>query len=144
MYCFNQKQNLAEDKAFLTQSKWQDHIRMMNEMQLKLSLQSVFPKVDLDALDFLSKMLTFNPYLRPSARELLEHSYLDEVREEMKQQREKQLLEDDMVQPNVQLNDITAEFYQKVCKEFTFKDFQEVLDKEIRYFKELNENNDSR
>ena len=116
----------------------------MNEMQLKLSLQSVFPKVDLEALDFLSKMLTFNPYLRPSARELLEHSYLDEVREEMKEQREKQLLEDDMVQPNVQLNDITAEFYQRVCREFTFKDLQEVLDQEISYFKELNEINDSR
>lgn len=31
-------------------------------------------------MDLLQKMLEFNPYLRPSARELLEHKYFDPIR----------------------------------------------------------------
>ena len=37
--------------------------------------------IDAALLDLLKQMLTFNPYLRPSAKELLQNPYFDEVRE---------------------------------------------------------------
>lgn len=35
---------------------------------------------DADIQDLLEKMLDFNPYFRPSAKELIDHPYFDEVR----------------------------------------------------------------
>jgi serine/threonine protein kinase len=40
----------------------------------------MFRGVGEEAIDFLNKMLVFNPFLRPSIDECLDHPYLDKVK----------------------------------------------------------------
>jgi len=40
----------------------------------------LFPEVSPDLIDILEKMLEFNPYFRPTAKELLKHKVFDGIR----------------------------------------------------------------
>ena len=44
------------------------------------SLQELYPEISTDLIDIMEKMLQFNPYFRPTARELLKHRVFDSIR----------------------------------------------------------------
>ena len=44
------------------------------------SLAKLFPKTRKDLVDIMESLLEFNPYFRPTAKELLKHPIFDEIR----------------------------------------------------------------
>ena len=43
-------------------------------------LRTLFPYASPEGIDFLKKVLSFNPYFRPSMKECLEHPFFKEIR----------------------------------------------------------------
>ena len=54
-------------------------------MYQRQSLQSLVPGLDEDGLDLLERMLKSNPVERITAKEAMQHRYLADVPEEIKQ-----------------------------------------------------------
>eukprot|EP00347_Sterkiella_histriomuscorum_P003244 403365038 len=67
-----------EDLAFVTDQKALDYLQSFQEKPMT-DLQKLFPGVGELAIDFLHKMLVFNPFLRPSIQQCIEHPYLDKL-----------------------------------------------------------------
>ena len=44
------------------------------------SLKDLYPEISEDLVDILEQMLQFNPYFRPTTRELLKHHVFDDIR----------------------------------------------------------------
>ena len=53
---------------------------MFNDPELK----QIFPKTSDSLIEILESMLSFNPYFRPTAKDLLKHPIFDERNEEEK------------------------------------------------------------
>lgn len=68
-----------EDLSFVTDPKAIEYLTSFNKRSRK-ELSVMFPGVGEEALDFLNKMLVFNPFLRPSIDECLDHPYLDKIK----------------------------------------------------------------
>lgn len=49
-------------------------------MSPKVDLQTKYPAVDADCLDFLNRVLVFNPYFRISMEDCLNHPLFKKVR----------------------------------------------------------------
>ena len=52
---------------------------LKNKVEHK-SLKKVLPKSSADLVDVLELLFQFNPYMRPTAKELLKHSLFNDVR----------------------------------------------------------------
>ena len=52
----------------------------MAQQHKKKTLRELFSKTEPDLLEILDSMLEYNPHFRPSAEQLLEHKFFDEVR----------------------------------------------------------------
>ncbi len=72
--------NQQDDVSFVTDQKAIDYLKSFPSKS-KADLKAVFPGSDDTALDFLSNLLVFNPFLRPSISECLNHPYLSDIKE---------------------------------------------------------------
>ena len=70
------------DTTFCSTDKHQDYIEMLKtEATCKpSSLRSQYPEINPDLIDILDKMLQFNPYFRPTTKELIQHPIFDKIR----------------------------------------------------------------
>lgn len=68
-----------EDLSFVSDCKALEYLRTFSPKPRK-NLKEDYPAVDDQAIDFLNKILVFNPFLRPSIDECLEHPYLAQMK----------------------------------------------------------------
>ena len=67
------------DMSFVTDAKAIDYLGSFSKRDRK-DLKEIYPAAGEDALDFLNKILTLNPYFRISVDELIQHPFMDKVR----------------------------------------------------------------
>lgn len=53
---------------------------ILNENKFKMSLKEKFPHSSNELINMLEQMLQFNPYYRPTAKELLKSKIFDKIR----------------------------------------------------------------
>jgi len=66
-----------EDLAYITNAKAMEYLKGLPRRS-KLSLKTLYPEANEQALDLLEKMLVFNPEKRITAEECLAHPYFEE------------------------------------------------------------------
>ena len=72
-----------ENLSFLSTDDIKSHENYLNAIKtnnLRDDYTQIFDKTDPDLLKILEKMLQFNPYFRPTAKQLLKDKYFDEIR----------------------------------------------------------------
>ena len=79
-----------EEKSFITDKKALDYLDSF-DLKQRADLSKRFPAITDLALDFLFKMLTFNPFLRPTIQECLDHPYLKTIADYFKEDLKKQI-----------------------------------------------------
>lgn len=67
------------DKSFVTDKKALEYLSSFPYTE-KVNLQSKYPGASKEAIDFLDKILVFNPYFRMTLDDALAHPLFDEVR----------------------------------------------------------------
>ena len=67
--------------CFITEPKAQDHLQKCNKGISDEPLEPGFGVKNKELRHLLECMLQFNPYFRPSAKELLKHPFFDSVRD---------------------------------------------------------------
>jgi mitogen-activated protein kinase 1/3 len=67
------------DKAFVTDQKALEYLETF-QVQPKIDLAAKYPGGTPEAIDFLNKVLVFNPYYRIGIKECLEHPLFAQVR----------------------------------------------------------------
>lgn len=67
------------DKSFVTDQKALEYLETFQNVT-KTDLVAKYPGSSSEALDFLSRVLVFNPYYRISLKECLEHPLFAQVR----------------------------------------------------------------
>jgi serine/threonine protein kinase len=114
-----------EDCEFLEDER---RIKLLMEMHREESkLDKRFALAGKDAIDLLKKMLQFNPIMRATVDECLEHNFFADIRDK----------EDEIVAGSKIDFDFEAKSY--LSKER----FKELIDEELDHFKELRENHGS-
>ena len=73
------------DKSFVTDQKALEYLETFQH-QGKIDLTAKYPGSSSEALDFLNRVLVFNPYFRISLKECLEHPLFAQVRNQEKEQ----------------------------------------------------------
>ena len=68
------------DKSFITDEAAMQYLEMSLKHKHKNKLNSVFEKSDPQAVSLLNEMLQFNPYMRISAKDALQHPVFEKVR----------------------------------------------------------------
>ena len=68
-----------EDVSFVTDVKAQEYLKTFHTRP-RANLKDIYPGIAEEGFDLLQKMLQFNPYLRLSVDECLEHPYLTVAR----------------------------------------------------------------
>ena len=68
-----------DDKSFVTDGKALEYLESF-PMQKRADLKIKYPGAPPEALDFLYKILVFNPYFRMSLEDSLAHPLFDKVR----------------------------------------------------------------
>ena len=68
-----------EDKSFVTDQKALEYLDSFPK-NMRIELQHKYPGAPADAVDFLNKILVFNPYFRMSLTDALNHKMFDQVR----------------------------------------------------------------
>jgi len=67
------------DKSFVTDQKALEYLETFPAND-KLNLSMKYPAAPSDAIDFLNKILVFNPYFRMSLEDALNHPLFNDVR----------------------------------------------------------------
>ena len=70
-----------DDISFVTDTKAQEYLSSFAHMD-RQNLRDMYKGCEDDAIDFLDKILQFNPYFRLSIQEAVEHPLFDEVRKD--------------------------------------------------------------
>ena len=70
----------VEDKSFVTDTKALEYLETFQYIP-RADLQSKFPGCSKDAIDFLNRLLVFNPHFRMTLEEAIQHPFLDAVRQ---------------------------------------------------------------
>ena len=68
-----------DDKSFVTDQKALEYLESFPYTK-RVDLQGKYPGAPAEAIDFLNKILVFNPYFRMSLDDALNHSLFDQVR----------------------------------------------------------------
>ena len=71
--------------SFVTDQKAIDYLKSF-PVKDKANLKILFPGSDDLSLAFLSRMLVFNPFIRPTIQECLDDPYLNDIKEYYKPQ----------------------------------------------------------
>ena len=66
------------DKSFITDETAINYVNEMNDNP-KIEFESLFPSIPAEGLNFLEKLLQFNPYFRMSVDEALIHPFFDHL-----------------------------------------------------------------
>lgn len=69
-----------DETSFVTDQKALEYLKTFTSRKKK-DLSKKYPGAELTGIDLLMRMLNFNPFLRPSVNECLEHPFFDEVRD---------------------------------------------------------------
>ena len=69
-----------ENISFVTEDSHIGYLKSMKEKHKIITLEERYPNASKQLLEILEKMLSFNPYFRPSAKTLLKDSYFDDIR----------------------------------------------------------------
>lgn len=69
-----------EDISFITDVTALNYIKEFNPQSKGINLKERFPYASEDAIDLLRKMISFNPFFRPSIDECLAHPFLKNVK----------------------------------------------------------------
>ena len=75
----------SEDKSFVTDSKAIEYLQTYSNIP-PTDLNEKYPGATENGVDFLKRILTFNPYFRISVDEAIQHPFLKKVRKEKKEQ----------------------------------------------------------
>lgn len=70
-----------DDKSFVTDQKALEYLDTFSQKS-RCDLSKKYPGASAEAIDFLDKILQFNPYFRMSLKEAIEHPLFDDVRGE--------------------------------------------------------------
>lgn len=70
-----------EDKSFVTDQKAIEYLDQFQKID-KMDLKVKYPGATDEAIDFLNKTITFNPYFRLSIEDALEHPLFEDIRNE--------------------------------------------------------------
>lgn len=68
-----------DDKSFVTDQKALEYLDTFGEKS-RCDFAKKYPGASPEAIDFLNKILQFNPYFRISLKEAIEHPLFDKVR----------------------------------------------------------------
>ena len=68
-----------EDKSFVTDQKALEYLDSFPK-NMRVELKHKYPGAPADSIDFLNKILVFNPYFRMSLQDALNHKMFDQVR----------------------------------------------------------------
>ncbi len=120
--------------SFVTDHKAIDYLKSFPKRS-KADLKQVFPGSDDQALDFLSMLLSFNPFLRPSIQECLDHPYLISIKEYYKPMEE----EDNQLNNHLEKNIQEQIFELEKEKEINFDKLRAIFLQEAQHFKNLRE-----
>lgn len=71
------------DMSFVTDAKAIDYLSSFQKRDRK-DLKEIYPAAGDDAIDFLNKILTLNPYFRITVDDLIKHPFMDKVRKQEK------------------------------------------------------------
>ena len=80
-----------EDKSYVTDAKAAEYLNAFPERP-KSDLSKVYPGAGDEAIDFLNKILVFNPYFRISVDEALNHPFFKKVRKPEKEVKAEQAI----------------------------------------------------
>jgi len=70
----------VDDSSFVTDPKALEYLATFPKQHPK-SLRKRYPGASKLATDLLKKLITFNPFFRPTVKECLEHSFFDQIRD---------------------------------------------------------------
>lgn len=73
-----------EDKSFVTDQKAQEYLEAFPQHS-KSDFHKLYPGAGEEAVDFLNRILVFNPYFRISVEESLGHPFFKKVRKPEKE-----------------------------------------------------------
>lgn len=73
------------DKSFVTDQKALEYLEQFSEIE-RADLKLKYPGASPEAIDFLEKVLVFNPYFRISLADCLEHPLFEQVRQKDKEE----------------------------------------------------------
>ena len=73
-----------EDKSYVTDQKALEYLEAFPNNKKK-DLATLYPGAGNEALDFLGKILVFNPYFRITVDEALNHPFFTKVRKQEKE-----------------------------------------------------------
>lgn len=76
----------------MTDTKAIDYLRTFGEIP-PTDLKAKYPAATDEGVDFLSRILTFNPYFRLSVEEAINHPFLQKVRKQQKEQFDTQVVQ---------------------------------------------------
>ena len=68
--------------SFLSSDDHYEYVKMcVDEAETPInSLKDIYQGINEDLIDILEQMLQFNPYFRPTTKELLQHHVFDQIR----------------------------------------------------------------
>lgn len=70
-----------DDMSFVTDKKALDYIQSFDHLP-RVNLKDKFPGIPDDGIDFLDKLLQFNPYFRMTLDQAINHSFFEDIRSE--------------------------------------------------------------
>lgn len=69
-----------EDKCFITDKSAIKYLKDFGDGKRRIDFKARFPYASNEALDLMTKMLEFNPYMRPTIEECINHPFFDKIR----------------------------------------------------------------
>ena len=113
-----------DDMNFLSASKQTAYLKQFNLDCEGIGFKQMFPWESETAIDLLGKMLQFNPYLRISVEECLEHPYFEDVEHDS----DEESVEIDADSLTVQFDHCSESELRKILED-TFEHFNENRNK---------------
>ena len=108
-----------DEMAFVTDAKALEYLKTFTKRDRK-DLSSQYPAAGKEGIDLLVKMLSFNPFMRPSVSDCIEHPFLEKSRDKVKE-----------LKANAPA---TVEFESE--KELTEEQLRGLFLKEVEYYKQ--------
>lgn len=120
----------AEDQlTFIKEESIVNYTQSLQDSVDLIQLDAKFPHVNKDLVEFLKKLLIFNPKKRPSAKECLENSIFENLRV-------KQLEQDADIKITLELDDLDLFDYEECTDNLQVDKCLAMLAQEIEKFKE--------